>query len=183
MAEQARLFVALEVPPDVREELVRWREPVLRHVDGLRSVAADALHVTLCFLGWREVEEIEPIGDACEMAVGGSPRPALALGEPVWLPRRRPRVLGVRVDDCEGALAAIQGAVSTALSAGGWYEPETRPFLAHVTLARAVGRANLKAVELPPPAAPAFVGQAVTLYRSRLERGGARYSALRTVFV
>ena len=62
-AERARLFVALELPEAAREALERWRASVFRDVDGLRPVAPEALHATLCFLGWRSVDEIEQIVD------------------------------------------------------------------------------------------------------------------------
>jgi 2'-5' RNA ligase len=182
-AERARLFVALDLPQTAREALGRWRARAVREVDGLRPVALEALHATLCFLGWRSVDEIEPIALACESAVLGLDRPSPSFGEPVWLPTRRPRVLAVRLDDPRGALSRIQAALSEALVAGGWYGAERRPFLAHVTVARAAGRARLRALELPPIDAMGFDGASVTLYRSRLERAGARYAALRRVFV
>jgi 2'-5' RNA ligase len=179
--ERARLFVALDVPPGAREALERWRSRALREVRGLRLIAPEALHATLCFLGWRSVDEVEQIGAACEAAVSGFDKPALRFGDPVWLPKRRPRVLGVRLDDPSGVLARIQAALSDALVAGGWYSPEKRPFVAHVTVARAAGGAHLRAVELPSVDSAGFDEAAVTLYRSRLERAGARYEALHRV--
>jgi RNA 2',3'-cyclic 3'-phosphodiesterase len=176
-AERARLFVALDLPAPARETLERWRSAALRDVQGLRAVAPEALHTTLCFLGWRDVAEIEPIAAACAGALAGCVPPGLTFAEPVWLPPRRPRVLAVGLADPSGALARIQAAASAALSAGGWYEPDTRPFLAHVTVARVPGRTRVRPVGLPPVHGPEFEGAAVTLFRSRLGRGGARYES------
>jgi len=53
-----RLFVALELPEDVRVALVAWRP----RDGGLRPVAAESLHVTLAFLGWREAADADMIG-------------------------------------------------------------------------------------------------------------------------
>jgi RNA 2',3'-cyclic 3'-phosphodiesterase len=149
-------------------------------VGGLRAVAPEALHVTLCFLGWRWVSEIDAIGAACS-AAGCFDPPALALGAARWLPARRPRVLAVAIEDHSAQLARIQAELSRALQEGGWYVPEARPFLAHVTICRVARGARVRAVELPPPRALAFDGSTVTLYRSRLGAGGARYEALRRV--
>ena len=102
---------------------------------GLRLVAPEALHVTLCFLGWQSVAEIEPIASSLRAGERARP-PSSSVGEPVWLPPRRPRVLAVGLDDPAGALAEVQSALSMHCSSGGWYEPESRPFLAHVTVAR-----------------------------------------------
>jgi 2'-5' RNA ligase len=67
------------------------------------------------------------------------------------------------------------------LQTGGWYLPEARPFLAHTTVARVAkdARVRREGLEAPPPLA--FDAGTVSLYRSRLGPGGARYEALRTV--
>lgn len=180
--ERARLFVALELPAEVRGLLVRWREQALGNADGVRAIAPENLHVTLCFLGWREPGQIERIAGACRVLEGRGPV-ALALGEAVLLPRRRPRVLAIGLEDPAGGLAAAHAAVSAALAAGGWYEPEERPFYGHVTVARA-GRGSRmprSAVLEPEPPKAGFDGTRVTLYRSRLRRDGAAYEVLASV--
>jgi RNA 2',3'-cyclic 3'-phosphodiesterase len=174
-AERARLFVALDLPAPARQSLERWRSAALREVQGLRAVAPEALHATLCFLGWHGLEEIEPIAAACAGALAGCLPPRLTFAAPVWLPARRPRVLAVGLADPSGALARIQEAASAALSAGGWYELERRPFLAHVTVARVPGRTRVAPVGLPPVHGSEFEGASVTVFRSLLGRGGARY--------
>ena len=179
--ERARLFVALDLPTRARTALERWRSDALRGLDGLRGVAPEALHATLCFLGWRDANEIEQIGVACAEALGERAPPALGFTGALWLPRRRPRVLAVGLSDRSGALKEIQAAVSWAMSDGHWYEPEARPFLPHVSVARVAGRARVRPVELAPLRSEDFDGAAVTLYRSRLARTGARYETLRKV--
>jgi 2'-5' RNA ligase len=129
--QRARLFVALELPENVRTTLARWRP----FVPALRLIDASDLHVTLCFLGWRFEHEIQPILDACAV-VSGFDVASLSLEEALWLPPRRPRVLAVRLLDAGGRLAEVQAELSGVLSRGGWYAPEARPFLAHVTVAR-----------------------------------------------
>jgi RNA 2',3'-cyclic 3'-phosphodiesterase len=175
--ERVRLFVALELPGDIRGALARWRPSM----SGLRLVDAGDLHVTLCFLGWRFEPEIQPILDACS-TLSSLPAAALSLDHPLWLPPRRPRVLAVRLSDSGERLAEVQSELSRALAEGGWYVPEVRPFLAHVTVAR-IGRdvRRAPAVELAPPPLLSFAGTRVTLYRSRLDARGARYEALGSV--
>jgi 2'-5' RNA ligase len=90
-------------------------------------------------------------------------------------------VLAVRVDDPGGALDRVQSSLSDALAGGGWYVPEARPFLAHVTVARVARGARVRSVDLPPPSPLAFAGSVVTLFRSRTSPQGARYEALRRV--
>jgi 2'-5' RNA ligase len=87
--------------------------------------------------------------------------------------------VAARVEDPDGSLGRLQASLSDGLQAGGWYAPENRPFLAHVTVARVVSGSRVRAVALSaPPAVTVGAGAAVTLYRSRLGPGGARYEAL-----
>jgi 2'-5' RNA ligase len=178
--ERVRLFVALELPGDVREALAGWRDRVMRGADGLRAIAPEALHATLCFLGWRSTAQIGAIGDACGV-LAAQPAPELRLGEAIWLPRRRPRVLAVELGDIGTALARAQAVLSEVLEVGGWYEPDGRPYLGHVTVARVSQGTRLPRRSLPALPEVDFRASRVTLYRSRLSRSGARYEALATV--
>jgi RNA 2',3'-cyclic 3'-phosphodiesterase len=143
-------------------------------------VPAEALHVTLCFLGERPAEAIEPLGEVAGECAG--PIEGLALGAPLWLPRRRPRLLAVALEDRHGRLGVLQQRLMDALVGGGWTQPETRPYLPHVTVARVRrGEAPDGGGALEPPSPCAFAGAAVVLYRSHLGRGPARYEPLRRV--
>ncbi len=176
-----RVFVALELPETIRAVLVAWRTPILAQAAGLRATAAESIHLTLCFLGWQPEDQIRELGDRCADAAVGDARLELALGRGAWLPRRRPRVLAVEIEDASGALARLQAALSEALAIGGWYEPESRPYLPHVTLARVGRSARVRPDVLPAPQQMTFAASAVTLFRSRLSPSGARYEPLRTV--
>jgi RNA 2',3'-cyclic 3'-phosphodiesterase len=175
--ERIRLFVALELPDAVRAALVRWRDSAL--VPALRPVPGESLHVTLCFLGSLPSADVPAIGDACAVAVAGERPLPLAVGSVAWLPRGRPQVLSVAIDDPSGELAHRQAALSGVLVAGGWYRPESRPFLAHVTVARVRRGERLRAAQLVAPPELGFSASRVTLFRSHLGAGGVRYEALR----
>jgi ketosteroid isomerase-like protein len=106
----------------------------------------------------------------------------LTVDGALWLPPRRPRVLAVGLSDAGSHLAEAQSSLSHALHAGGWYTPEARPFLAHVTVARVARDARrTPAVDLTAPPSLSFEGARVTLYRSRLSAQGARYEPLGSV--
>jgi len=178
---RARLFVALELPEPVRAALVAWRAPLLRELGALRAVAPAALHVTLCFIGWREeasIASIAAIVERCAETCGEVS--GLSLDEePLWLPPRRARALTLGLADGDGRLGALRAELAGRLARDGWHEPETRPYLPHVTVARVrAGKVVPRRVTLPPAPALAFEGAAVVLYRSRLERAGARYEPL-----
>lgn len=177
---RARLFAALELPDVVRVALGQWRSQALAGLSGLRLTASEALHVTLCFLGSQPVDQIEAISGACAV-LAGRPGPVLSLGEPLWLPPRRPRVVAIALQDRQLALTALQSKLAATLQTGGWYQPELRPFRPHVTVARAAGNARLAAAQLPAPDSMGFVGSTIALMRSRTAPGGARYERLSEV--
>jgi len=179
-AERVRLFVALELPGAVREALERWGARALQGLEGARAIASSDLHATLCFLGWRSSDEVEQIRDACGVLTA-YPAPELRVGAATRLPPRRPRVLAVELHDASGALARAQSALSEVLETGGWYQPEERPHLAHVTVARFGRGTRVPRRSLPDPPELTFRASRVSLYRSRLLRSGARYEALASV--
>jgi 2'-5' RNA ligase len=205
----ARLFVAAELPAPVREQLAGWARLAAAAAQpggarrSLRLLDPESLHLTLCFLGSRPVEEIAAIGStlgACAAYVG-----ELSVGAPLWLPRARPRSLAVAIHEQGGGLADLHAAVTAAICQTTGWEPERRRFRAHVTLARTRGRAGATAggraagkaragagakamagsqagagPGLPPTPPLRFTAESLTLYRSWLSPAGATYEALAT---
>ncbi|MDQ6778771.1 MAG: RNA 2',3'-cyclic phosphodiesterase [Actinomycetota bacterium] len=181
LADRGRFFVALDLDERARSALGEWREGIVSNLSGIRPVAEDGLHVTLCFLGTCAVAEVDAIAAACAIEAG-APVCGLRLGGGMWLPRRRPRVLAVAVEEDDGALARVQSALAQALRDGGWYRPDTRPYLAHVTVARVAKDQRLRRGPLPPPPCVALAeATTLTLYRSHLSSRGSRYEAVRVI--
>lgn len=180
--DRVRLFVALELPAEIRGALHGWAREHAAGVGRLRLVEPESLHVTLCFLGSRPATEVDEIAARCRDATSGHRPATLTVGDALWLPPRRPRVLTVTLaEEGEDRLAAVQAALSGALAEGGFYEPEARPFLAHVTVARVRRDARIRPEPLPAPEPTRFVGNQVTLFQSRLSQGPAHYEALSSV--
>ena len=172
-----RLFVALDLPPDARAALAAFRDRAAARV--WRPVPDEALHLTLVFLGHFPEGTSERVAEIVRGCAG--PAADLALGPALLLPPRRARVLCAEVEDGAGALGALQGRLAGALADAGLHDPERRPYRPHATVARLRSgeRAPRSAPEGPPPVR--FAGEAVTLYRSHLGRGGARYEPLERV--
>ena len=103
----------------------------------------------------------------------GRPRRRAALGAPCGC-RRGGRACSRSSSRIPAASCARPGGARECTAGGGWYEPEARPFLAHVTVARVrKGSAGLRAVELPAPppvARSGLDGDAVPL-AARARRG------------
>jgi 2'-5' RNA ligase len=178
---RARLFVALDLPAEVREGIVAWQE---RELTGpaLRPVRPESLHMTLVFLGYHPEKEIEQIA---ETALGvDAPAPEVRLEpEPLGVPRgKRPRLFAV--DAPSEAAVELQSEVERRLVEERFYEPEKRPFWPHLTVARVKperrGSRKPALVESPPGRLPEqlfrpFSALRLTLYRSHLRPQGAEY--------
>jgi RNA 2',3'-cyclic 3'-phosphodiesterase len=177
----ARLFAALDLPAPVRDALGAFGRAAADDDFALRAVRDDALHVTLAFLGHRPLDDIPPASDAVRSAGAEAGSLDLALGEPLWLAPRRPHVLTVEVVDRTGALLSLQERVVDALADAVGYEPERRRFRPHVTVARVRHGARPRRSGLPDAPEASFAGEAVTLYRSYLGGGPARYEAVERV--
>jgi 2'-5' RNA ligase len=83
------------------------------------------------------------------------------------------------LQDRLGECAALQAVLSERLADLGVYEPEQRRFRPHLTVARG-DRVRVRGLPALPDCGE-FTGEAVTLFRSHLGRGGARYEALVSV--
>ena len=140
--------------------------------------------MTLVFLGWQDESAAERIAEAAFGSLPDAPSPRMTATGVRPVPPRNARLFALDLDDEDGRATALQGTMSDALEAGGWYRPEKRPFWPHMTLAR-VKRGERRVA--PPPDEPAPPGDAfdaavVTLYRSTLRPQGALYDPLaRTV--
>ena len=180
------MFVALDLPDRVREEIAAWGREELAD-PALRPVPAESLHITLAFLGWRPEQDADRVAAALEECV--APAPLVELGDPVAKPNpRRARLFALPA--LSPGAEQVEARLRALLESERLYEPEKRSFWPHVTVARvrSAGRGSRRpmAVERPPGALPPslsepFYGVRLTLYRSVLQPQGAVYSPLAQV--
>jgi len=183
---RARLFVALDLPEEVRAGIVAWGRRELAD-PALRVVPPESLHVTLAFLGYMPEGEIERLGEIVESLTASAPQ--VRLGDPAARPSPgRARLFALPVES--SAVIEMQAELERKLVAKRLYRPEKRPFWPHVTVARVKsedrGSKRPRRVEKLPGALPkdllqAAVCRRVTLYRSELKPSGAEYRPLAQV--
>lgn len=175
-----RLFVALNLPPAVREGLWAATEPLRRRELPVKWVRGDGIHLTLKFLGEvddaREGELVAALGRA---ASGARPLPLALGGFGVFPDFRRPRVVWAGIGP-EPALEILQHRVEQEFAPLG-FPTEARAFRPHVTLGRAAREArprDFAGLETTLGGLAfeetVLVG-AVDLMQSTLQRGGAVY--------
>ncbi|HEX2392098.1 MAG TPA: RNA 2',3'-cyclic phosphodiesterase [Solirubrobacterales bacterium] len=183
---RARLFIALDLPEEVKAGIWSWGDRALAD-PALRRIVPESLHITLAFLGWRPEKEVERLGEILAESVGPAPLVELRDPEP-RPPRGRPRLFALPALSPGAEL--LQAGLQERLVEGHFYEPEKRPYWPHVTVARvraeARGSKRPARVEKLPESlsaalAGAFLGVRLTLYRSELQPTGARYVPLAQV--
>ena len=184
-----RAFIAIELPPDVRESLSQVGEQLMEQLDArmIRWVPTENIHLTLKFLGDVSVRNLDVLqeliaGEAAqhkpmEFSVGG-------LG--AFPKTRRPRVIWVGVE-APAELHTLQRNIEAQTARLG-YPPDARPFSPHLTIGRVNRSATpediRKAGDVLAAMPVGFLGavrvQAVHLFKSDLRPTGAVYSKIFT---
>lgn len=175
-----RVFVAIELPEDIRGELATVQKE-LRPVSGsARWVAAEATHLTLKFIGEIAERRIDEI-DRELSGLGWKPFTVTVQGVGFFPGTRSPRVLwaGLQAQGMEGLAERID----TRLERLG-IEREKRAFRAHVTLARAkntrLDTAMVQEAErFQDKEFGSFTADRCVLYQSILKPAGAVYVKLK----
>jgi len=129
-----RLFFALWPDEALRRQLERLGAGLARRAEG-KAVPAAKVHMTLAFLGEVPADRLDSAIDAASRVKGGAFE--LLLDEVGAF--RSARVAWVGSTAGHPSLTALQSALSGELRREG-FELESRPFAAHVTLARRIAR-------------------------------------------
>jgi 2'-5' RNA ligase len=105
----------------------------------VRWVRTDGLHLTVRFLGPTTADRLPGVERAVTATAAGARPLRIRIHGGGGFPRPdRPRTLWLRVAEGEDHLAALAQGLDDHLAAEGWPR-ETRPFRAHLTLARSDG--------------------------------------------
>jgi len=137
-SEQWRVFIAIELPSNVRKSLSD-------HINCLRKALPDVhaswsreenLHLTLKFLGDTPVAKIEALAQAAQRAAMRSRHFELVVGRcGSFPPRGQPRVLWIGIDDPTAELTKLHRTLEDEC-AKAEFAREGRPFHPHLTIAR-----------------------------------------------
>lgn len=172
----ARLFIACDLPPLVKQKLDRmsWG------IQGAKWVMPDSHHLTLCFLGEAAPPQISDVIAA--LAPIKCPQFTLNFEALGTFGDKKPRNLHIKTD-VPDPLKVLQRSISHAMRNLG-FELEHRKFKPHVTLARLKNNEPAQiasylemmgTLDLPPLEINGF-----TLFQSHRAHSGAQYEELCT---
>ena len=181
-----RLFVALDIDPDIRERITAFRNRMHGFAPDIRWVNAEAFHVTLQFLG--ETTKLDEILDALR-SVHAAPINLAFRGAGFFPNPKAPRVFWIGIDANEHLQTLVTAIARALLSLG--FTREAGPFTPHLTLARSgsgrpkpvpgekpVPRLQRVRDELAKSTQPNFgtmTAHQFFLYESHLSPAGPRY--------
>lgn len=176
-----RLFVAADVPEDVKAGLAESLTPFHDLIPGASWTRRDGWHVTLRFLGSTWPRQVDAVRTAAEKAAGATKAFESSLTEVGAFPsERRARVLWVGLNDDGELFQRIVTLLDDLLEED--FVPEEREFTPHLTVARLNPVRDLSefATSLHglSVASRAFSIDELVLYRSHLSSRGATYEAL-----
>ena len=179
-----RLFVAVDIPEDVRGALADAAAKLKAVAPDARWVRPESLHLTVKFIGHEPPEKLEAIKAALTAVRGPAPITLGLYGLYFFPDKRFPRVLAAFVHGEKGHEEMAVLAKQIDFQLGPLEIPrEERAYRGHLTLARLEPREKHDALE----AALAdmmrrewgeFAVNEFHLYQSELKRGGAVYTRL-----
>jgi len=180
-ARALRLFVAVNIPDDVKAGVAEAIEPFRDLIPGARWTRREGWHVTLKFLGATWPRMVEPVKEAVGAAAGRAAPFVTAVTEIGAFPSaRRARVLWAGLSDSGEHFAAMVKELDGLLADD--FQSEDRAFLPHLTVARLQTPRALDefAPDLPGLAVASrpFPVQTLVLYQSHVSRQGATYEPL-----
>jgi 2'-5' RNA ligase len=171
-----RLFVAIEITPDIRDRILEFAEKLKSKIPNARWTRPEGLHITLKFLGNVPDENVPAIESALKKVDSRSF--AITIERVGVFPNpKSPRVLWTGV--AAGAeLGKLAGEIDETTAQLG-FEAEKRAFSPHVTLARfkeGDRKMNLSSILLGGhPSFGTMTAQEFHLYESKLSAEGSRY--------
>ncbi len=186
-----RLFVAIDLDPEIRERIARFSEGLRNFAPDVRWTAPESWHITLKFIGEASAETVQRVKDQLEK-VSAAPSEIGFRGTGFFPTPHSARVFWAGVHG-DSALAALAESVDRLMGAIG-IAFEERAFTPHLTLARSgsgrpgrdkADRANNRFAKLqqrlakmPEPDFGTMTAREFILYQSKTSPKGAEYTKL-----
>jgi 2'-5' RNA ligase len=177
-----RLFLAIELPQEVKEHLASIQQILEPHLDRASMTRDHALHITLKFLGEADPSQLDPIRESLA-AIAGGPVELTATHAECFPERGTVRIVAVGFGGDMKRLKALHGAVEQRCTYLG-FRKDDRPFRPHVTLARArpvlppSTRKSVSDLTAPAWPGPTFAAGGFVIFQSRLTPQGSQYTKL-----
>ncbi len=180
--ETYRAFIALEIPPDVRDIIWSSAKPVYGMLRSLvKWVPVENMHLTLRFLGGISLNKSNELRENLRHISSQFNPIKFKVSEPGVFPSwKEPRILWIGLDAIEGELNLLQGKIEQIVQMVSLPQ-EKQKFHPHITVGRVKTPSlfisnSWKNVKIQQN--PLFVVDRVTLFKSILNPSGAVYEVV-----
>jgi len=186
MTQPIRAFIALELSPDIKNQLHRLQDKLRLSRADVKWIEPENIHLTLRFLGVVPGDKIKTLTDSLSQVLKGfQPFDILITQLGSFPSLSHPRIIWVGVGQGAGELTALAGVIEDKLRQLG-FPAADHPFSAHITIGRIRSAKNLGALttllgsqHLAEPLAQPVDN--VTLFKSTLTPRGPIYETISTI--
>ena len=184
MSDEWRTFVAIELPPEIRDQLhehaARIREAVPE--SSASWSRPENVHLTLKFFGNIPTKNLPVISGAASRVTKDNPWFQIKIGGTGVFPKAsRAQVLWIGVDDSSSRLSALQQRLEEEFASEG-FAKEDRAYRPHLTIARIrkpEGARRLAETHLHTSFKQIQITvKELVVFRSELSPKGSRYTAI-----
>jgi len=180
-----RLFIAAEIPKEVKSGLEELIKSLSASGDGVKWVRSGSIHLTLKFLGNVKEEELDKIKKAGETGlsgiIGGDGIQLSIEGLGTFPGGKRIRVIWIGMKGELDRLEMVRDALNESFYKLG-FPKEERDFRPHLTLGRVKGRVSRETIEKIEDMKDIVLGDIgvsrLHLFKSDLKPTGAVYTSL-----
>ncbi len=201
-----RLFIAINIPEDIRKKISKKKEALESLIPGASFVSSGGTHITpdenwhltLVFLGYQEDEAILPIIKSMEDVADSFDSPEITLEDISYAPPKgTPRMIWLNgASETSKSLGSLKIALEDELIKNKVrFKLENREFNSHITLARFTPAPENQVsgfTEIPKKELPEigrefknldwfFMAGGIDLMESHLSKNGARYELLQHI--
>lgn len=180
--ETVRSFIALELAPEIQQELGRIQAELKKSDADVKWVKPDGIHLTLRFLGSVSLELVEEIKKLLDQLAKNHKRFAIKISGLGAFPKvEHPRVIWVGIEQGKEESLKLAKELEQGLVKHGFL-PEKHSFKPHLTLGRV--RSSRKREQLKQllqstnVSAQTMQAETLILFRSTLTPQGAIYQPL-----
>lgn len=177
-----RTFIAFDIDESLRQQLIAVIEFLKqKNSDRIKWISPENLHVTLRFLGEIEENKIMEIQHELAEKIKTIQSFAIKTGKIMTFPpgSTRPHIVALMFPLTQELAFLVQAIEQTVNQCG--FEPENRPFLPHLTIARISGRIEPDLDNILIELSEKIAIKSVIIYRSDQKENGSVYTSMKEI--
>ena len=174
-----RMFIAVEIPEDIRRSLGEYANILKRLVPNVKWVSAENMHLTMKFLGEVDEKRIAEITEFSKLALKGFGSFTVEFSHLGFFPNARsPRVIWIGTSGAVDRLLELYQDLEESLEKIG-FDREAKMFSPHLTIGRAKHQAQIVVPScIPEFEEVSFEVKGISLIKSTLTPQGPLYETL-----